>query len=212
MSGESSGSTRPLSTEQRDDNDELEDAQLAASLDGCLEPRVNPIGVFVQFVWNEEVLLRVYQKRFSWTYRDFVVTDTNGMEVFQLVGRAKSTHMKTSEISRTALAYDCHLHSTCTAMLDSKGDPILTVSARLNTLTRQFIIRSGDSLRGGAEVARVKSNVMSIGLDVEVVFTNSLDENSLTLIVKGDGRKRLGCSLVIFDHSSYLIKCIEISS
>ena len=97
-------------------------------------------------------------------------------------------------------------------MLDSKGDPILTISARLNTLTRQFIIRSGNSLRGGAEVARVKSNVMSIGLDVEVVFTNSLDENSLTLIVKGDGRKRLGCSLVIFDLSSYLIKCIEISS
>lgn len=133
MSGESSGSTRPLSTEQRDDNDELEDAQLAASLDGCLEPRVNPIGVFVQFVWNEEVLLRVYQKRFSWTYRDFVVTDTNGMEVFQLVGRAKSTHMKTSEISRTALAYDCHLHLTvqrCWTPKEILSSPFQHVSIR----------------------------------------------------------------------------------
>lgn len=76
------------------------------------------------------------------------------------------------------------------AMLDSKGDPILTISARLNTITRQFIIRSGSSLGGSPEVARMKSHLMSIGLDLEVVFINCMDETPLTLIVKGDTRKR----------------------
>jgi len=86
-------------------------------------------------------------------------------------------------------------------MLDFKGDPILTISARLDTLTRQFIIRSGPSLRGSPEVARIKSHLMSIGLDLEVVFINSLDGGSLTLIVKGDKLKRYA---VVARLDSYL--------
>jgi hypothetical protein len=80
--------------------------------------------------------------------------------------------------------------SDCLAMLDSKGDPILTISQRLDTITRQFILRSGSSLRGSPEVARAKSRLMSVGLDFQVVFINCLDEMPLTLIVKGDRRKR----------------------
>ena len=72
---EPSSSTPPLPTKQDDDSDVLEDedVHLAASSDAALEPRVNPIGAFLQFVWNREVLLRVVQKRLSFTSCDFVV-------------------------------------------------------------------------------------------------------------------------------------------
>jgi hypothetical protein len=105
---EPSSSTAALRNEH--DEDEPANAQLAASPDETLEPRVNPTGVFLQFVWNQEVFLRVFQKRFSWTYREFVVTDANGMEVFHLVGRVPSLHMKTSMIPSTVVTYG---HGLC---------------------------------------------------------------------------------------------------
>lgn len=92
MEGREPSSSTPALRDEHDDGSN----QPAASLDESLEPRANPTGVFLQFVWNQEVVLRIFQRRFSWTYRDFVVTDTNGVEVFQLVGRVPSTHMKTS--------------------------------------------------------------------------------------------------------------------
>jgi len=69
---ESSSSILPLPTKQDDGSDVLEDEDilLDVSPDSTFEPRVNPIGAFMQFVWNKEVLLRVVQKRLSFTYRD----------------------------------------------------------------------------------------------------------------------------------------------
>ena len=72
-----------------------------SALSQQLEPRIQPLGIFMQFVRNEEASLIMTRKLPSATFEDFIVTDpnNNNVVVFRCRGHAKSLHQKMSAFS-----------------------------------------------------------------------------------------------------------------
>ena len=59
-----------------------------------LEPRVEPLGLFMPYVRNEEVTLKIEGKALSWSGDSARILDLEGHEVFRIQGRARSVRGK----------------------------------------------------------------------------------------------------------------------
>jgi len=133
-----------------------------------LEPRVEPLGLFMPFVRNEEVTLKIEGKALSWSGDSSRVLDSEGHEVFRIQGRARSMRDKK-------------------VLYDGEGNAILNISGRIGTMRRVYIIRRGEHVKSGEKVARVVHQYLPlISVRMKATFTNTLDDTPLTIDVTGN--------------------------